>query len=705
MDKRQDYNKTKVLILASVASMIDQFNMQNIYLLQQMGYEVHVACNFKEGNTCDARQIQKLCQKLINIGVYEHQWDCPRDIGLILKCAEAYRQLWMLTGEYQFSWIHCHSPVGGALARLVAHIRKIRVIYTAHGFHFYKGAPVKNWLLYYPAEKLLAYWTDVLITVNKEDYVFAKRNLKAGMIYYIPGVGIDTEQFWNMSAGRKSFRRKYQIPEDAVLLLSVGELSRRKNHQAVLSVLPELSRQDVYYLVCGQGKCRKMLLKQAQMLGIADRLRLPGFQENVREAYQNADIFVFPSLQEGMPAALMEAMAAGLPCVVSDIRGNRELVEDAAQGMRFSLKEPQQLRRALERILSDGKLRAACSSASRKKIKDYDIAVVEKRMKRIYAQMQNKQDIRISVLIAVYHPKMAWLQQLFESIDQQTFAASEIIIMDDGSDSETLEKIQKMVSSSFRRQKRVSLHHSSRNEGSNQTFEKLVLMAKGDYIAFCDQDDVWEKEKLAALAEAVRKEHAVMAYSDMSVIDEHNRQVYASMRKMRKCLNYAHGNNTTVNYLADNCTPGCSMIVRTDLARNAVPFCRHTYCDQWVAAYVSAFGSVAFVDTPLVRYRRHGRNQTGVFSQIRNKQDYYDKRVLPMCRLVEEIRRRGIHFRQEDEAAAFAQARRYKDVRGIWKYRKCNKKYAYFDLLMICLPDKPAEAVLRMLRSSRHRCG
>ena len=108
-----------------------------------------------------------------------HQWDCPRNIASIKKCGTAYRQLWQLTGSWQYAWIHCHSPVGGALARVVAHWRRIRVIYTAHGFHFYKGAPVKNWLLYYPVEKLLSYWTDILITVNKEDYRFAKRCLKA----------------------------------------------------------------------------------------------------------------------------------------------------------------------------------------------------------------------------------------------------------------------------------------------------------------------------------------------------------------------------------------------------------------------------------------------------------------------------------------------------------------------------------------------
>lgn len=702
MNERRDDKKTKLLMLASVASMIGQFNMSNIHLLQEMGYEVHVACNFKEGNTCGAKQVRRLQKTLRSIGVIQHQWDCPRNAGSVWKCVKAYRQLWILTGEYHFAWMHCHSPVGGVLARLVAHHRKIRVIYTAHGFHFYKGAPVKNWLLYYPVEKLLAYWTDVLITINQEDYGFAKRNLQAGKVYYIPGIGIDTEQSLKRSAAdAKAFRKKYHIPKEAVLLLSVGELSRRKNHQAVLSVLPGLSRQDVYYMICGQGPCRRMLMQRAKALGIAERLRLPGFAENVWEAYLNADIFVFPSLQEGMPAALMEAMAAGMPCVVSDIRGNRELIDDAVQGIRFSPKHLPQLQKALEYMLADEMLRQACSRNSQKKIKAYDIAVVEQRMKRIYSEMDKKQDIKISVLLAVYNPKLSWLKQLIASIDHQTFAAHEVLILDDGSEAEVFEQVQKIVSDSFHRQKRVSLHRSSQNEGSNQAFEKLALMAEGDYLAFCDQDDIWEKEKLAVLAQAVRKENAVMAYSDMSVIDENNRKIYASMRRMRKCLRYVHGSSRTVRYLADNCTAGCSMMARADLVKKAVPFSRNTYCDQWVAAFVSAYGKVAFVDRPLVRYRRHSKNQTGFFSQIRSKQDYYEKRVLPMCRLVEEIRTRGVPFRQEKEAAAFAQARRDRDIRGIWKYRRCSKKYAYFDLLMICLPDQLAEAFLRMLRSRK----
>lgn len=156
--------KEKVLVAASVASMIDQFNMPNIRLLLEMGYEVHVACNLKEGNTCDDRRIRRLVKTLDELHVRLHQWDCPRSILPAWKCYRAYRQFLGLLKRQRFAWIHSQSPVGGALARIAAHGLGIRVAYTAHGFHFYKGAPLQNWLLYYPAEKLLARWTDRLWT-------------------------------------------------------------------------------------------------------------------------------------------------------------------------------------------------------------------------------------------------------------------------------------------------------------------------------------------------------------------------------------------------------------------------------------------------------------------------------------------------------------------------------------------------------------
>ncbi|MDE7313243.1 MAG: glycosyltransferase family 4 protein [Eubacterium sp.] len=379
--------KEKVLMLSSVASMIDQFNMPNIRLLLEMGYEVHVACNFTDGNTCDKRRVQTLCQTLRGMQVALHQWDCPRKLRPVKNCLLAYRQLLELMGRIRFAWMHCHSPIGGALARLAAHRNGIPVAYTAHGFHFYKGAPVKNWLVYYPAEKLLAHWTDILITINREDDALARQKLRAGKICRLPGIGIDTCRFSSNGAyGHREFCRQYQIPEQAVMLLSVGELSDRKNHQVVIKALADMHRQDVYYIICGQGRLRGELRRLAATLGVEARVRMTGFQKDVERLYRNADIFVFPSRQEGMPVALMEAMASGLVCAVSDIRGNRELIDEKG-GILFPPDDPEGLRVGLEKLLEHPSVWQECGSYNQVKVKPYGKEHVMRRMERIYTMM------------------------------------------------------------------------------------------------------------------------------------------------------------------------------------------------------------------------------------------------------------------------------------------------------------------------------
>ncbi len=418
-------------MISSVSSMIDQFNMPNICLMLDMGYEVHVACNFEKGNTCSAERVNKLKAALSQMHVICHQWDCPRSMQRAGDFIRAFWQLWDLTGRHRFEWMHCHSPIGSVLARAVACRRGIRVIYTAHGFHFYKGAPLKNWLLFYPVEKMLAHVTDVLITINKEDYLFARKKLKAGKICYTPGVGIDTERFRRQpgaeggvcqdsekqkhaagfcgcpgaegtrqdsekgkrhgeqnaadtlrAAERKKFCRKYKIPVNAVILLSAGELNRGKNHRMVIGAMAGMSRTDVYYLICGLGGLKEELLKYADSLNVRDRIRMPGYQENMPWFYQNADIFVFPSVREGMPVALAEAMAAGLPCVVSDIRGSRQLISD--KDMRFCLGRQDQLGRILETLASSSYLRQKYGAENQVSADRYNIENVKKRMKKIY---------------------------------------------------------------------------------------------------------------------------------------------------------------------------------------------------------------------------------------------------------------------------------------------------------------------------------
>ena len=165
----------KVLMLASVASMIDQFNMQNISLLQEQGYEVHVAANFEQGSTSSKERVEQFKKELKEKNVLYFQIDFSRNVSNIPQNIKAYKQIKKLLVNNKYEFIHCHSPIGGVCGRLAAKVTNTKVIYTAHGFHFYKGAPKFNWMIYYPIEKVLSYITDVLITINKEDYELAKK--------------------------------------------------------------------------------------------------------------------------------------------------------------------------------------------------------------------------------------------------------------------------------------------------------------------------------------------------------------------------------------------------------------------------------------------------------------------------------------------------------------------------------------------------
>ena len=325
----------QVLMLASVASMIDQFNMPNIALLQKLGYHVDVACNFEQGNTCSDARVAELKSKLREMNVRCYQIDFARNIKCIGQNIKAYQQVKKLMEQNHYVFCHCHSPIGGVVARIAGHRTKTKVIYTAHGFHFYKGAPIANWLMFYPVEKILSYWTDTLITINQEDYERAKKKFHAGKTYYLPGIGIDLERFHVGDAQTiQQKRQELGLQPQDVFLLSVGELSDRKNHVVVIEAMKQLIQRhpQLRYFICGQGEKKQELQQLIRKYHLEDHVKLLGFRTDVAELCQAADVFVFPSKQEGLPVALMEAMACGVPVVCSRIRGNTDIVKDGENG-------------------------------------------------------------------------------------------------------------------------------------------------------------------------------------------------------------------------------------------------------------------------------------------------------------------------------------------------------------------------------------
>ena len=302
----------RVLMLASVASMIDQFNMPNIALLRKLGYEVDVACNFIEGNTCSDERVAELKQKLQDMHVRCYQIDFARNIKHMGQNMRALRQVEGLMKQNGYAFCHCHSPIGGVVARIAGHRTKTKVIYTAHGFHFYQGAPVMNWLVYYPVEKMLSRWTDVLITINHEDYKLAKKKFKMKKLTYVPGIGIDTQRECLSQNEKEEKRKELGIPQDAFLITNAAEFTPNKNQKTVIEAIEQLHNPNIYFVMCGIGQKKAELEQYVKEHGLEEHIRFVGFRNDLHEILQTSDCFVLSSFREGLSVALMEAMALNL---------------------------------------------------------------------------------------------------------------------------------------------------------------------------------------------------------------------------------------------------------------------------------------------------------------------------------------------------------------------------------------------------------
>lgn len=373
----------KMLMLTSVASMIDQFNMSNIEILLKLGYEVHVAANFLDGNTSSKERVDEFKKELKEHGVFYYQIDFVRNINKIASNLKAYMQVKNLMLNNQYEFIHCQSPIGGICGRIAGKKIGVKVIYTAHGFHFFKGAPIFNWLLYYPAEKWLARFTDVLITINKEDYAIAQK-FKAGKIVYVPGVGIDIEKFKNIEVNIQEKRKSIGINEDDFMVISVGELNKNKNHQVIIRAVARLKNQKIKYVLCGQGQLENKLKELAKKLGIENQVKFLGFRKDIPELLHISDLFAFPSFREGLSVALMEAMAVGLPIVCSKIRGNTDLIEDGKGGYLVESNNNRELSVKIRELIIRDDLRSKFALFNQKKINSYSFLNVINSLKLIY---------------------------------------------------------------------------------------------------------------------------------------------------------------------------------------------------------------------------------------------------------------------------------------------------------------------------------
>lgn len=370
----------KFLIVAHYSRFLVQFELNDVRLLQLMGFEVHYATNYQQEDMFSGAI--KIIQEN---GVILHQIDFVRSPYNIPANIKAYRQLKNLMVKEKFSGVHCHTPMAGALARLAANATRTKpILYTAHGFHFYKGCPLKNKLIYQTAETFLARYTDAQITINREDFAAAQKFPLRGKAYYVPGIGVDVKKISSVQVDRATKREELGIPEDAFVFVSVGELNENKNHRTVIRAFAKTDMTNSYYLICGEGELKQEHLKLAEELGVSDRVRFLGFRTDVSEILRACDCFVFPSFREGLSVSLMEAMAAGLPCIASRIRGNVDLLPDSRY--LFESSDEAALCQLMCDIVDGVQVRQECTR-NKKTLEQYDVRNVSEQMKNIYTEL------------------------------------------------------------------------------------------------------------------------------------------------------------------------------------------------------------------------------------------------------------------------------------------------------------------------------
>ena len=372
----------RVLMLATTAAMIEQFNKNNIAILNEMGIKVDVIGNFYEGNPISEERLEEFKSWICERGGNCYNYPATRKPYDFLNNFRAYKKAVEIIKKNRYLFIHCHNPIGAVIGRLAGHSTGTKVIYTAHGFHFYDGAPLTNWLLYYPVEKWLSKYTDTIITINKEDYKRAKDKFYAKNVKYIPGIGVDTKRFEDKHAGSE-IRKDLGINPNDVVILSVGELNKNKNHEVVIKALGKLNRKDIYYIIAGKGALDSYLIQVAREVKIEDKVKLVGFRSDIENYFNAADLFILPSIREGLNVSLMEAMASGLPCIAGKIRGNVDLIDSGKGGYLFDVSSQDDLADKINMIKDHMK---EFGEYNLKKIVQFDTASVCEKLTDVYSE-------------------------------------------------------------------------------------------------------------------------------------------------------------------------------------------------------------------------------------------------------------------------------------------------------------------------------
>ena len=369
------FTNKKIMMLATTDNMIWQFLLPHIRHLQENGNVVEVVCA-KTGFWFD-----ELHDKY---GLTVHEINFARN-PIKPSNFKAYKKLKQLQKERKFDLIYCQQPVGGLMGRLIGKKFKIPVIYTAHGFHFFKGCSFKSKLIYKTVEKWLSKYTDILITINDEDFEAAKK-MKAKNVAKINGIGMAFNKYEPLTETRQQIRNSLNLTDEDFVIVTVAEFIKRKNYNTMLETIKELKNrnENVKFVICGRGQEEENIKSQIKQLGIEENVLLLGFRKDINRILTASDMFMLASFQEGLTLSVIEAMSFGLPCVVSDVRGNRDLIVDGKGGFVVETENESMFADKIQSLSKNQEMRKQFADFNKEESKKYTIESVKKQLEEIY---------------------------------------------------------------------------------------------------------------------------------------------------------------------------------------------------------------------------------------------------------------------------------------------------------------------------------
>lgn len=357
----------KRLLITSTDLMMVQFLVPHVINLSGQEFDIDIACS-EVGNRFNEVE-NKLSQYVRHI----YKVSLQRS-PLSKNNINGYHEMQQIinNGKYDFIWTN--EPVMSVVTRLAARqARKqgTKLIYMAHGFHFFNGAPKLNWMIYYPIERIMAHHADMICTVNTEDFARA-RHFNVKKVSYIHGIGINTARL-SENAFTNNIRHELDIPDNAFIILSVGELNKNKNQSTIIKAISVLDNPNIHYILCGKGAEEKNLKLLANNLGISGQVHFLGYRKDVVNICAQADIYVMPSYREGLPVSSLEAMYCGLPLITSNIRGLTDVNKENINGLLCSPNDHKGFASAIRQLIGNPDLRKKLGDKNRSDVIPYTI--------------------------------------------------------------------------------------------------------------------------------------------------------------------------------------------------------------------------------------------------------------------------------------------------------------------------------------------